>query len=141
MSSYELQPSPAQTEWAVGGALFAAATMVLVGTFQSIVGLAAILNGGFFVVTQHYAFAFDITGWGWIQLILGTFVGIAGLALFAAKPWARVTAMVLAGLAAIANFLFIPYAPVWALAVIALATWVLWSLSRPGVLDATEDLV
>ena len=41
----------------------------------------------------------------------------------------------LAALAAITNFFFIPYSPVWSLSVIALACWVMWSLTRPGVLQ------
>ena len=44
-------------------------------------------------------------------------------------------AIVLAGLSALANFFFIPYYPFWAILVIALDVWVIWSLTRPGVLD------
>ena len=41
----------------------------------------------------------------------------------------------LASLSAIVNFFFIPYYPVWAIVVIALDVWVLWSLTRPGVME------
>jgi hypothetical protein len=34
-------------------------------------------------------------------------------------------------LSAIANFFFIPYYPFWSLLMIALAVFVIWSLSRP----------
>jgi hypothetical protein len=120
--------------WAVGGLAFAATIMLMVGTFQAIAGLAAIFENEFYVVTPNYAFDLDVTAWGWIHLILGIVVAFAGWALFARKPWAGVTALVLAVLSAIANFFFIPYYPFWSLLMIALAVWVIWSLTRPGVI-------
>ena len=48
-----------------------------------------------------------------------------------------VTAIVLAGLSALANFFFIPYYPFWAILLIALDMWVIWSLTRPGVIEKT----
>jgi hypothetical protein len=37
-------------------------------------------------------------------------------------------------LSAVSNFFFIPYYPFWAILEIALAVWVIWALTRPGVL-------
>ena len=59
---------------------------------------------------------------------------LAGLSLFAQKGWAGMVALALAILSAIANFLFIPYYPFWSIVMIALAVWVIWALTRPGVL-------
>ena len=39
----------------------------------------------------------------------------------------------LAVLSAIPNFFFIPYYPFWSLLMIAMAIWVIWALTRPGV--------
>ena len=41
----------------------------------------------------------------------------------------------LAMLSALANFFFIPYQPWWSLLIIALNIWVIWSLTRPGVVE------
>jgi hypothetical protein len=106
--------------------------MVLIGGFQVIAGLAAIINDQFYVVARHYAFDIDVTAWGWIHLIVGVFMFFTGLALFAGRTWAAVTALVLAMLSAVSNFFFLPYYPWWALVVIALDAWVIWSLTRPG---------
>ena len=51
------QPS----EWATGGILFAAALLLLIGTFQIIGGLSAIIDDNFYVVGHHYAFNLDTT--------------------------------------------------------------------------------
>jgi hypothetical protein len=90
------------------------------------------------VVGEEYAFKVDVTAWGWIHLLLGILVLLAGFALFAQKEWAGVLAIVLAVLSAIANFFAIPYYPWWSILVIALAIWVIWSLTRPGVLRSGD---
>jgi hypothetical protein len=54
-------------------------------------------------------------------------------ALFARSTRAAVAAIFLASLSAVVNFFFIPYYPLWSLLVIALDIWVIWSLTRPGV--------
>ncbi len=82
----------------------------------------------------HYEFNYSTTGWGWVQLVLGGLILVAGCALFARASWAAVLAICFAGMSAIANFFFIPYYPFWAIVIIALDIWVIWSLTRPGVI-------
>lgn len=120
--------------WAVGGLLFAATIMLMIGTFQVIVGLAAVINDDFFVVTRNYTFDLDTTAWGWIHLIIGVLVAGAGLSLFGRGTYGAVAAVVLCTLSAIANFFFIPYYPFWSILLIALNVWVIWAVTRPGVI-------
>lgn len=128
-----LPPEP-ESDWAYGGLLFAASMMILIGVFQVIGGLVAIIDDEWFVVTPNYTYDLDVTGWGWVHLILGIVLIIGGAALFQRKLWAGVLAIVLAGLSAIANFFFIPFYPFWAIVIIALDVFVIWALTRPGVL-------
>jgi hypothetical protein len=132
MSDYE--PRQQVSGWAIGGITFAATMLVLIGIFQAIAGLVAILDDDFYVVTQNYTFDLDTSAWGWIHLLLGIILVLVGYFLFAGAAWAGVTAIVLAVLSAVANFFFIPYYPFWAILVIALDVWVIWALTRPGVL-------
>jgi hypothetical protein len=118
--------------WALGGVIFAATMMIMIGFFQTIAGLTAIIDDEFYVVARNYTFDFDVTVWGWIHLILGIIVFVAGLFLYRRSAAAAVLALVLAVLSAVANFFFIPYYPFWAVLVIALDVWVIWSLTRPG---------
>jgi hypothetical protein len=117
--------------WAIGGSVFAAVIMILVGAFHAITGIAAIAKDQFFVVGHGYTYNLDVTAWGWIHLLLGIVVVLAGAYIFSGAAWARVTGMTLAGLSAIANFFFIPYYPFWAVVMIALDIWIIWALSRP----------
>ena len=134
MAEYE-SDTPAVSSWAVGGIAFAATMMMLVGIFEAIAGLSAILKDEFFVVSENYVFDLDVTAWGWIHLILGLVVVFAGWSLFARKVWAATVALVLAMLSAVANFFFIPYYPFWSLLMIAMAIWVIWALTRPGAMQ------
>jgi hypothetical protein len=135
MAQYEAD-TPVVSGWAAGGMAFAGVTLILVGVFEAIAGLAAIFEDQFFVVTENYLFDLDVTALGWIHLILGIVVAFTGWSLLARKAWAAVAAIVLAMFSAIANFFFIPYYPFWSLLMIGLAVWVIWSVTRPGALRA-----
>ena len=134
MSTPEPRRDDQISGWAVGGLTFAACLLTLIGFFQIISGLVAIIDDEFYVVARNYTFDIDTSGWGWIHLLLGLLLVITGFGLFNRSTWAGVTAIFLASLSAVANFFFIPYYPFWAILVIALDVWVIWSLTRPEVL-------
>ena len=129
MTEYET-PSRQPPSEAAGGYVFAGVILIVVGCFHAIAGLVAIIDDGFYVVSENYTFNVDPTGFGWIHLIAGLVVLATGFALFTAATWARVVGVLIASLSAIANFFFIPYYPFWAILIIALDIWVIWALTR-----------
>jgi hypothetical protein len=134
-SQYERPAEPEQVSgWAIGGIVFAGAVMILLGAFQILAGLVAIIDDEFYVVRANYTFEFDTTAWGWIHLIVGIVVILVGASLLARRAWAGVATVILAGLSALINFFFIPYYPFWSLLVIALDIWVIWAVTRPGAI-------
>jgi hypothetical protein len=135
MTQYDTR-EPEVSGWAVGGLTFAATILLLVGIFEIIAGLAAIFDDDFYVISANYAFDLDTTAWGWVHLIIGILLVLVAWGLYSAQSWAAVAAIVIAVLSAVANFFFIPYYPFWSLLMIALAVWVIWSLTRPGVVRA-----
>jgi hypothetical protein len=135
MSDYQSRRDEPVSGWAIGGLGFAACVLTLIGAFQIIDGLAAIIDDQFYAVGRHYAFDLDVTAWGWIHLILGILLLLTGLSLFGRRTWAGVAALCLTLLSAVVNFFFIPYYPLWSILVIALDVWVIWSLTRPGVIE------
>jgi len=118
--------------WAVGFILFAAMLMMMIGVFQALAGLVAIFNDNFYAATREYVFKFDVATWGWIHLIVGIVVALAGWALLAGRMWGRVVGIILALVSAIASFLFIPYYPFWALLILVLDVFVIWALVLHG---------
>src|SRR5829696_10208751 len=86
---------PAVSGWAVGGLTFAATVMMIIGFFQIIAGLVAIIDDEFYVVARNYTFDLDVSAWGWIHLIIGIAVLITGFGLFSRSAWAGVATIFL----------------------------------------------
>ena len=120
------------SSWAVGWAGFAGVMLVMIGIFDVIQGLVALFNDEFFVVTEGWVFEFDITTWGWIQLILGVVLLASGIGIFSGNVAARTVGVITAGLAAIANFAWLPYYPIWSIIVIAICVAIIWALTAHG---------
>ncbi len=120
------------SNWALGFTAFAAWMMILIGTFHAIDGLAAIFKDEFFVPVQGYLFKFDATTWGWIHLIIGIVIVLAGVGLFSGAVWARSIGVILAALSAIATFAYLPWYPIWSVVIITLDVFVIWALTAHG---------
>ena len=117
---------------AIGVTIFAATMMIMIGIFQAIQGLIALFNDTFYVVGQKWVFEFDVTAWGWIHLILGIVVAVAGFFLLQGAVWARTIGVILAVISAVFNFAWLPYYPVWSTILIALDVFVIWALTAHG---------
>ncbi len=91
-----------------GWTVFAAIMMMFGGVMAIFEGIAAIAEDDVFVSTRNFTFQWSLTGWGWLHLVLGIVVALAGLALFSGATWARVVGIGLAGLSMIANFAWLP---------------------------------
>ena len=117
---------------AVGWTMFAAFMMILIGSFHAIAGLAGILEDEFYAVTPNYVFEFDATTWGWVHLIGGVIVLLAGFGLFSGAVWARTVGVIVATISAIVSFVWIPWYPVWSIVVIGVDVAVIWALTAHG---------
>ncbi len=126
--------APRESAWVGGLTMFAAVMMLIVGILQALDGIAALVNDKVYVTTPDYIYAFDLTGWGWIHLLLGILVAVVGVAIMKGQTWARWVGIGLVGINLIANFLFIPYYPIWSLVIIALDVAVIAALAthRPA---------
>ena len=102
--------------------------MIITGVFNAMEGVVALARNEVYVATPRYLFAFDLTTWGWIQVILGIVVVVAGVGVITGQLWGRVVGITIAALTMLANFAFIPYYPIWSLLIIALNVFVIWAL-------------
>jgi hypothetical protein len=132
-----LPSDPGYSPGAVGITVFAGVLMVLSGTLQAVQGVVALANDTFYVVGEEYLFEFDVTSWGWIHLIMGVVVALAGVGLFRGAVWARTVAVIVASVSIIANFMWMPYYPFWSMTVIAFDIFVIWAATMHGR-DITE---
>ncbi|MER5437514.1 hypothetical protein [Streptomyces sp. NPDC002790] len=130
------EPEPRVRPAAVGGVVFAAFVMGIIGAFHAIAGLAAVLNDNFTQAQNDYAYDFDVNARGWVQMITGVIVFAAAVSLFSGRTWARIVVMTIAAMSALENFFFTPYQPVWSAILIALDILVIWSLAMYGHREA-----
>jgi hypothetical protein len=128
----------AKQAWAQGGMIFAAAMLLMLGIWQIFMGIAAIAKGEFFVQAPNYIYKFNVGAWGWIHLIIGIIMVLAGFFLFQGAAWARALGIVIALLSAISNFFFLPYYPFWSIVVIAIDVFVIWALASARDLTRSD---
>ncbi len=117
---------------AIGWTMFAAWVLILLGIWDAFAGLVALINDEFYVVTREYVVQFDATTWGWIKLIWGVVMVLAGLSLFSGAVWARTVGVIVALISAIVNFMWLPWYPIWAIIIIAVDVAVIWALTAHG---------
>lgn len=122
--------------WAVGWTAFAGFMMIMMGSFHAIAGLVGIVKDEFYVAgtgpNAKWVFEFDATTWGWIHLVLGVLVVLAGIGLFSGNVAARTVAVILAVISAIANFMWLPYYPIWSVTIIAIDVAIIWAVTAHG---------
>lgn len=119
------------TGWA-GWAIFAGFMMIMIGMFHAIAGLAGIIEDTFYAVSPNYVFEFDATTWGWIHLVAGILVFLAGFGVLSGAVWARTVGVLLALVSAVANFAFLPYSPFLSIVIIVIDVFVIYALTAHG---------
>jgi len=115
--------------WAHGIAVFAGLAMIIGGAFQALEGLAAVVHDKYLVVAPSTIYAFDLTVWGVIHLLVGLALLVIGVSLLRGQTWARVAGIVVAVISAIVNFAFLPHSPWWAILIIAVDVLIIWALT------------
>lgn len=132
--TYSDSPADAAAEptgWA-GWIVFAAVMLILGGTLNALYGLVALFNDDWVVWGSEAALFLDLTGWGWLHVIVGGLVVLCGIGLLSGNMLARIVGVVIASINLIVNFFFIPVVPFWALTVIVLDVLVIYAICVHG---------
>ena len=113
-----------------GWIAFAAILMMVIGALDVFEGLIAVIRDKYYALAPQSIIVFDVSTWGWINLIWGLIVGFAGYSLLLGRGWARWFAIVIASLSFIVQLGFVGsnQYPLWALTVMGLTVLVLYSL-------------
>ncbi|PZG27466.1 hypothetical protein C1I98_33355 [Spongiactinospora gelatinilytica] len=124
-------PRQAITGW-VGWVWFAGIILIMVGIFNIVSGLYAIVNSDLYVQTPSRLLLFNLAGWGWIHLIFGVLLLATGIALSIGETWARAVATVLVVINAITQLIWLAVNPWWSLVIIAVDVLVLYAIIVHG---------
>jgi len=130
--AHALRPEPQRTAWA-GWVLFAGVMMIIIGCFNAIAGIVALVNDDYYLVSSSgLLISVDYTAWGWTLLAYGAVMALAGAGVLAGQTWARVVAVIMVGLNALLNLAFLAAYPIWTTIVIALDVIVIYALVVHG---------
>lgn len=119
------------TGW-VGWSIFAAVMMFIGGGLNALYGVVALVNDEWVVWTNRSAVYLDLTTWGWVHMVLGALVVLAGVGVLSGNIVGRIVGVVLASLSILANFFFMPVYPLWAITIITVDALVIWALTAHG---------
>lgn len=115
-----------------GWAIFAGFMMILGGIFQAIAGLTALLRPAWYLVASSHLLVFNYRAWGWLDLIIGVVILLAGFQILQGSLWARVVGVVLAILSAVGALASVSAYPLWSVIIIAIDVLVIFALSVHG---------
>jgi hypothetical protein len=113
-----------------GWIAFAGWLMILVGALDFFEGLIAVIRDNYYVLTKEQIIVFDMTTWGWLMMIWGVIVLLAGLGLLNGSGWARWFTIIVGIIGVIGQLSWLGASsyPLWALTVIALYIVVLYAV-------------
>ena len=130
-------PAAADDDRGYGWVAFAGVMLLVLGTLNTIEGIAAIDNANFFTHNTHYMFA-SLNTWGWVVLILGVSQLLIGFGVFAKNQFARWTGVLVLSANAVAQLLMIPAYPFWSLSIFTLDILAMYGLIVYGQRLARE---
>jgi hypothetical protein len=131
-TSYEQSTGYDQPTGWTGWIIFAGVIMIIGGALNLFYGIVAAVNDEWVVFTNRANVYLDVSEWGWVHIILGAIVLLAGIGVFSGNILARIVGVVVASISLIVNFFFIPVYPLWALTVIVIDVLVIWALTAHG---------
>jgi hypothetical protein len=125
--------TPTMTPRAAGWLSFAAAVLVVSGAFKILDALWAFkYDDEVSEEVQTVLFEHDLQSWGWVWLVIGIVLILAGFAVVSGAQWARWVGIIAASLAAIAFLPWIYYQPLWTILSVTLAIMVVYALATYG---------
>jgi hypothetical protein len=119
----QVSPSSATATFAAGGLMLTSALL----TF--FIGVFALAADDLVVSGPGYEYTFQMTGWGWANILTGMVLAAVAVALYLSAQWARATAIIVTCLAIVVTFLWMPYYPTGSIVLIALDVVVIWGVA------------
>jgi len=120
------------TGW-VGWIVFAGTLMAILGIFHMFEGLIALFRHSYIHFPEaNMTVQVSYSQWGWIQLLAGALVFLAGLGLFTGRMWARTVGVILVSISALINFAWANIYPFWSLTLLAVDFFVLYAIIAHG---------
>ena len=120
------------TGW-IAWILFGGLMLVLLGGAHLTVGSLALVRPAALEGSRSdLLLGVGLTTLGWVHIVLGVVLMVAGAGLMLGQVWGRVLAIVLAVVALLINFAYVSVYPIWSVVAIGLCTIVLYATVAHG---------
>jgi uncharacterized membrane protein HdeD (DUF308 family) len=113
-----------------GWIAFAGVVLILSGLLNIVNGLWALDHDN--APINDLLYENDLTTWGWVWLIVGIIVFVAGFAVLARAQWARWVGIIVASVSVVANMLTVFAYPISSLILVFVGLLVIHALSVYG---------
>lgn len=124
-------PNNNASSWS-GWIAFAGILMILRGISQAFLGITALVNKQYLLITgdSHGLIlsTAHTAAWGWVDLAVGLVVLAAGFSLLHGSNWARIFAIIFVGFSFLANMAFLGVFPVWSIVAMVVDALILYAL-------------
>ena len=121
--SGQVSPSGATATLAAGALMLTSALLTFV------IGVFALAADNVVVSGPGYEYTFQVTGWGWANILTGLVLAAVAVAVLVSATGARVAAIIATCLAIVVTFLWMPYCPTGAIVLIALDVVAIWGVA------------
>ena len=122
-------------EKGAGWLFFASIVLVIVGFFNAVLGITMIAGDDIYVTARDSATVVvgNVTGWGWVLLLVGVLEVFAGFGVLTRNQLARWFGIVMATLAALGHLpVIFGRQPIYSFLVVLMAVLVIYGLAQYG---------
>jgi predicted membrane metal-binding protein len=114
-----------------GWKTFVGILLMIVGFFNVIDGLVSITRSNQVLsqVTNELPLISNIKTWGWIVLILGIVLILAGFGMLAGSTWARVVAILVVSVNLVAQMAYLGHNPFWSFTMILIDVFIIYGIA------------
>ena len=114
----------------LGDATFAAGALLSTSAILTfLVGVFALTANDLVVSGPGYEYTFQLSGWGWANILTGMVLAAMAVAVFLSATWARVATIIATCLAFVVTFLWMRYFPTGSIVLIALDVVAIWGVA------------
>lgn len=139
-----MSDSSRSSDWRAPGSgwlAFAAALLVTSGVFKVFDALWAFkYDDEIAEPVQTILFEDDLAAWGWVWLIVGTILILAGFSVVSGAEWARWVGIIAALIASVFFTPWIYFQPLWTILSVSLCVMVIYALATYGGREAAEEM-
>jgi uncharacterized membrane protein len=117
-----------------GWKFFAGIMLMIVGFLNIFDGLVAITQTNYIrrVTGGELPITNNVKTWGWIALLIGVIVVMAGFGVLSGAMWARVVGIFVAAINLMFHFAYLDHAPFWSFTMIIIDILVIYGLAAHG---------